>query len=188
MVSFPDSLLLFKPLLLTHHLPFRSGASGLAWNDTLASYALDWAKRCAFHHSGGPSGENLAASYGRPDPIGDGIAGWEKEASLYDWDHPGYKNTTGHFTQMVWKGTMSLGCAKVECGANTVFPSESYPQQDFVVSPPETAPQSNVADRSHCLVIRSVNTTLVGTSSTKVLSAITSASFKIEAMSQAPMV
>lgn len=110
-------------------------APDLVWNDTLASYASDWASKCGFKHSDGPNGENLAASYGLEDVVGSGITGWQNEASTYKWDNPGFNKTTGHFTQMVWKATTQLGCAKTTCGANTLFPADSYPDQDFVVSP-----------------------------------------------------
>lgn len=39
---------------------------------------------------------------------------WYKEVDHYDFENPGHANnsdpTTGHFTQMVWKGTKELGC------------------------------------------------------------------------------
>ena len=41
---------------------------------------------------------------------------WYQEASKYDFDHPGFRSGTGHFTQMVWAGTTHMGAAKVVQG------------------------------------------------------------------------
>ena len=34
------------------------------------------------------------------------------EESLYDYGRPGYSGATGHFTQVVWKGSTKFGIAK----------------------------------------------------------------------------
>lgn len=97
---------------------FRSqhGAAPVAWNDTLAGMAQTWANRCRFEHSMGAlgtSGENLA--YGYPDMTA-AINQWGNERDLYDFKAPtGFTHATGHFTQLVWKETVSMGCAAVDC-------------------------------------------------------------------------
>lgn len=40
---------------------------------------------------------------------------------LYDWNNPGYSSQTGHFTQIVWKGSNQLGCAAVTCPDGKIF-------------------------------------------------------------------
>lgn len=36
---------------------------------------------------------------------------------MYDFRKPtGYTEATGHFTQLVWKATRQMGCARVDCG------------------------------------------------------------------------
>lgn len=36
---------------------------------------------------------------------------------MYDFSKPtGFSEETGHFTQLVWKGTREVGCAAVDCG------------------------------------------------------------------------
>ncbi|BGP31225.1 hypothetical protein JCM10296v2_002989 [Rhodotorula toruloides] len=37
------------------------------------------------------------------------------EEAKYNYDKPGYADATGHFRQMVWKGTTQLGCAQAFC-------------------------------------------------------------------------
>jgi hypothetical protein len=43
------------------------------------------------------------------------------ETVLYDFTKPGYSSATGHFTQIVWKGTTKIGCAAASCADGTIF-------------------------------------------------------------------
>ncbi|KAI8980249.1 CAP domain-containing protein [Pilobolus umbonatus] len=89
-----------------HHSP------ALVWNTTMATYAQKWVNKCKFAHSNGPYGENLAMGYPNwPSAVN----GWYNEVSKYNFDKPGYKDTTGHFTQVVWKGTREIGCGVKTC-------------------------------------------------------------------------
>ena len=79
-----------------------------------------------FNHSGYPSyGENLCVtplpkwgSNAKPPPGGGfpstpavlaSIDRWYAEASAYSFAAPGYSDTTGHFTQLVWAATTHVG-------------------------------------------------------------------------------
>ena len=64
-----------------------------------------------------PLGENL---YWGPLSSNIGTSAvdlWYEEIADYDFDNPGWKSGTGHFTQVVWKGSEKLGCG-VGCGSN----------------------------------------------------------------------
>ena len=39
------------------------------------------------------------------------VESWYNEVKMYDYNNPGFSGDTGHFTQLVWKGTTQLGCA-----------------------------------------------------------------------------
>ncbi|KAL9047056.1 MAG: hypothetical protein Q9214_000273 [Letrouitia sp. 1 TL-2023] len=64
-------------------------------------------------NQGGAFGENLASGYLN---VTAGIEGWGNERGKYDFSDPHFSKETGHFTQLVWKATISLGCGRQECG------------------------------------------------------------------------
>lgn len=94
----------------------------MTWSDEIAKSAQRWAEalrdnQCAFDHDHNTRyGENL--SYFSPVGSGDVekvLDGWYGEVAQYDFSRPGFSPTTGHFTQVVWKGSTELGCGMAEC-------------------------------------------------------------------------
>ncbi|WWC95500.1 hypothetical protein V866_002364 [Kwoniella sp. B9012] len=99
------------------------GAENVSWGDELASYANTHASVCAsMTHTNGPYGENLAAGTDGFMDIISSIGMWMDEASDYDASNPTYS----HFTQVVWKETTTIGCAAINCGANTGMAGQIY--------------------------------------------------------------
>ena len=37
------------------------------------------------------------------------------EISMVDWNNVDFTESTGHFTQLVWRSTTQVGCAKMMC-------------------------------------------------------------------------
>ncbi|PBK60891.1 PR-1-like protein [Armillaria solidipes] len=111
----------FQSAILDTTNSYRSahGADALTWNDTLASYALEHTQSCVFEHSGGPYGENLAAGYESPEAS---VKAWGDEGDSYNCSDPGFSSDTGHFTQLVWKSTTTVGCARVNCDGTNDTP------------------------------------------------------------------
>ncbi|ESK85345.1 secreted protein [Moniliophthora roreri MCA 2997] len=103
-------------LNLHNELRAQHGASQLTWNKTLEHAAQEWADRCIFEHSQGELGElgeNLSAGVGKDFDAAAAVQLWIDEAGDYNPSNPEYS----HFTQMVWKGSTCLGCAKAtNCG------------------------------------------------------------------------
>jgi hypothetical protein len=90
----------------------------MTWNPTIALASQQWANYLntsnLFQHSGTALyGENLAylQGYGT-DPVvlaKKSIDLWYAEVSKYDFAKPGFSDTTGHFTCLVWVSSTQFG-------------------------------------------------------------------------------
>ncbi|KAL1745158.1 CAP domain-containing protein [Schizophyllum fasciatum] len=102
------------------------GAAPLVWNQTLANSAASWANQCNFAHSN--SGQNLAATFNSVPNVANNIPSavnqWNNERSQYN-------RTTfagaGHWTQVVWKSTKTVGCAAHSCPPGTLGTKSTDP-------------------------------------------------------------
>ncbi|KAL1544338.1 basic form of pathogenesis-related protein 1-like [Salvia divinorum] len=106
------------------------GVAPLAWNETVAGYALRYAYKrygdCEMEHSMGPYGENLAEGWGRLSAV-DAVGMWVNEKSCYD--HSSNSCVGGeclHYTQVVWRDSTHLGCARRQCRNGWLFVICSY--------------------------------------------------------------
>ncbi len=95
----------------------------LKWSESLAATARAYAAKCEFEHSGNAFGENLAAYAGQRASPASVVAGWTEEIADYTYS----SNTCasgkacGHYTQVVWRTSLSLGCAAQQCSKNSPF-------------------------------------------------------------------
>ncbi|KIY73823.1 PR-1-like protein, partial [Cylindrobasidium torrendii FP15055 ss-10] len=105
----------------------KYGASSLTWNPSLYAATLAWAQACNFQHStpNGAYGENLAASTSSTYNVQNAVTDWMGEAAQYNYNSPGFSSATGHFTQVVWKGTTQVACAVASCAADKIFPGRT---------------------------------------------------------------
>lgn len=107
------------------------GVEPLTWDDKVAAYAQNYANQriidCNLVHSEGPYGENLAWGGGDLSAI-DAAKMWVDEKPYYDYDSnsctPG--QMCGHYTQVVWKNSTRVGCAKVTCNSGGTFIGCNY--------------------------------------------------------------
>jgi uncharacterized protein YkwD len=95
-------------------------AAPLAWSAKLAQVAQRWAnalrdKGCAFEHSRGSYGENLAAGTTGTLDAAAVVGLWYDEVARYRFPDGGFSMATGHFTQVVWRGTTHVGCGRSRC-------------------------------------------------------------------------
>jgi len=99
----------------TNFYRYEHSASYIYWNQTLAQYAQTYSQKCVWAHSHGAYGENLARGY--PN-VTSAVEAWGNERAEYDFSSTnptGFSETTGHFTQLVWKSTQSTGCGWTNC-------------------------------------------------------------------------
>jgi len=134
----------FQRTILGGHNAFRKQhgiTTAMTWNTKRATDATNYAKQCKFAHSGASgAGENLAMGY--PDAAAV-VTAWAAERLKYNWDKPGFYSATGHFTQVVWKKTLTVGCGKANCGSKGwlvvcqyVAPGNVLPASNFNTNVP----------------------------------------------------
>jgi pathogenesis-related protein 1 len=92
----------------------------LSWDGTVADYAQSWASGCQFMHSGGQYGENIYASTADTAPP-DVVAAWVAEDADYDYATNTCTNVCGHYTQVVWRDSVHLGCGVANCTTGSPF-------------------------------------------------------------------
>jgi len=129
-----DSAFQSDMLSATNFYRNEHGVAALTWNATSAKYAANWSSKCNFEHSGGPTGENLVAGYPNASAS---VDAWGLEREHYNWDKPGFSEATGHFTQLVWSNTTSVGCGRTSCQGKNKTPGwyvvcEYYPPGNVV--------------------------------------------------------
>ena len=96
------------------------GVGSMRWDEKVASYARNYVNKlkgnCKMVHSGGPYGENLAWS--SADLTGTAAVNmWVGEKPYYNYNSNSCAagKICGHYTQVVWRNSVRLGCAKVRC-------------------------------------------------------------------------
>ncbi|XP_031129533.1 pathogenesis-related protein PRB1-3-like [Ipomoea triloba] len=112
------------------------GVPPVKWNSTLAefaeSYAVERSVDCALKHSQGPYGENIALA-GLKSSVADSVKGWMDEKPNFDQASnscPG--GECRHYTQVVWRGTTSIGCARAACTTWMFVICNYYPPGNYV--------------------------------------------------------
>jgi len=90
-------------------------ATALTWNPQYAALAEQWVDQCHFQRT---NGSLSATQYGELHtaatgifPIVTAIDQFTKDEVLYDPANP----TFGHWTQIVWKSTTTVGCGRATC-------------------------------------------------------------------------
>jgi hypothetical protein len=113
------------------------------WSAAAAQVAATWAAGCTFAHNAGRGayGENIYADTGRASGPADAVRSWASEAANYDYaaNRCAAGKTCGHYTQIVWRTTTAIGCAKQTCTRNCPFGSCVGGQWNFFIcdySPP----------------------------------------------------
>lgn len=119
----PFDLTTFRQSILIEHNVYRfiHHAAKLTASNSLHQSAQDWADHLAkkeiFEHSDNSQvGENIYVLSGQELSANaktlakDVVKSWYSEVANYNYSKPGFSDSTGHFTQVIWKNTTQLGC------------------------------------------------------------------------------
>lgn len=132
-------------LLIERHNFWRNavGVSDINYSQELAEVANKWAielkrQKCAFKHSKNDYGENLFKGTTGYYTVGDAVDSWGEEKSDYNYSKNKCKNgaVCGHYTQIVWENTTSVGCAKSTCGGYVTWVCNYDPPGNWVGQKP----------------------------------------------------
>ena len=136
-----------KRIILEQHNYWRAYVGikeKLVWSDEMEDLAADWArnlkqKNCGFEHRpNNKAGENLfmgtSGFYGAKDVVD----AWASEKEDYNYGRNKCKSgkVCGHYTQIVWRTTQKVGCAKIECGGNVIWVCNYDPPGNWVGEKP----------------------------------------------------
>ncbi|CAK7330285.1 unnamed protein product [Dovyalis caffra] len=113
------------------------GVGNMRWDNNVAAYARNYVNRlrgdCKLVHSGGPYGENLAGS--SADLTGRAaVKMWVDEKPKYNYNSNScVGGECRHYTQVVWRSSVRLGCAKARCNnGGTVISCNYDPRGNYV--------------------------------------------------------
>ncbi|KAJ4848518.1 hypothetical protein Tsubulata_014444, partial [Turnera subulata] len=92
------------------------GVGPVRWDNNVAAFAQNYVNKlrgnCKLVHSGGKYGENLAWRSGDMTAAG-AVKMWVDEKAYYDYrSNSCVGGKCGHYTQVVWRNSVRLGCAK----------------------------------------------------------------------------
>ncbi|XP_078180202.1 pathogenesis-related protein 1-like [Carex rostrata] len=100
------------------------GVGPVTWDQTVQAYAQSYANKrkgdCQLVHSGGPYGENIFWGNGKDYSGIDAVNLWVSEKQYYTYSSNSCASgkVCGHYTQVVWRSSTKIGCAKVVCDNN----------------------------------------------------------------------
>jgi pathogenesis-related protein 1 len=115
----------------------RVGVPPLAWSESLAAFAQEWADYLAAHHEffhrrESPYGENLFEVTGASVSPAEVVNDWAAESRNYEYGSNTCHGVCGHYTQIVWRDTQRVGCAAARSGRTEVWVCNYDPAGNFI--------------------------------------------------------
>jgi uncharacterized protein YkwD len=115
----------------------RLGLPELAWSDQLAQVAQGWAdtliQNGEFAHRRNPQfGENLYEITGGTVIPSRVVNAWAAEVASYNVQENSCAGMCGHYTQLVWRETKSVGCGMARDGRRDVWVCNYDPAGNYV--------------------------------------------------------
>ena len=130
--------------ILDAHNSYRNDVNipDIVWSEEVAKSAQLWADdlatNCEFKHSGGEYGENIWVGSTKVFTPTDVVTSWGSEISDYDYE----SNTCttdkdcGHYTQIVWKNSTTVGCGTATCDGVDIWVCQYDPPGNFIGQKP----------------------------------------------------
>ncbi|XP_015784395.1 Golgi-associated plant pathogenesis-related protein 1-like isoform X2 [Tetranychus urticae] len=129
----------FDAECLKKHNYYRSlhGVEPLTIDSKLSEVAQDWADHLASvgsisHRPNNKYGENIywisLSDIDGETPV----KAWYDEISMYSYDQATFKSGTGHFTQVIWKGSKQLGIGKSSSSRGTFIVCNYNPAGNYL--------------------------------------------------------
>ena len=115
----------------------RVGSPPLVWSDRLAVRAQQWAATLIARglfvpRRDGQSGENLYEISGGHAGPAQVVAGWMSEEANYNRATNSCTARCGHYTQVIWHDTKSVGCGVARDGRREVWVCDYTPPGNIV--------------------------------------------------------
>ena len=114
----------------------------LEWSCEIAAVAQAYAdelagRGCPLEHSKNDYGENLYWASGGNPTAADAVEAWAAEERCYTYGEfpntcTGACSSCGHYTQIVWRESTSLGCGQASCGNERVWVCNYDPPGNFL--------------------------------------------------------
>lgn len=118
------------------------GLPALVWTPALAKFAQAWADKlqkrgCELQHR--PSrgadaqkyGENIYWASGVKSSVDEVVGDWVAERKNFNARANSCKGVCGHYTQVVWRRSVRLGCGMATCGDAEVWVCNYDPPGNF---------------------------------------------------------
>jgi pathogenesis-related protein 1 len=125
--------------MLAAHNAVRAhvGVTPLKWSDRLADQAQSWANHLLTgdrlaHRPDHLYGENLfeiAGAQTSPEHV---VETWAAESRDYDYAANKCRKVCGHYTQLVWAATKTVGCGVARSGRREVWVCNYDPPGNYI--------------------------------------------------------
>ncbi|WP_420316593.1 CAP domain-containing protein [Ekhidna sp.] len=134
-------------MILERHNYWRADVgvtTKLEWSEDMANLAADWARKlknkdCGWEHRpDNDFGENLFKGTTGAFDAAYVVDAWASEKADYNYNRNKCKpgKMCGHYTQIVWKTTQKVGCAKITCDGMDIWVCNYDPPGNWVGEKP----------------------------------------------------